>query len=164
MTIHALINGSTVVNVIEASAEFVTSIAGQYQRTELLSPAALAQGVGVGWTWTGVGAVPFAPPPAPPTPPAPPPPPYLWFIDPGSFRDRFGATKMVVLGATDPTIQVLLKDLDGRPWVDLQRQDVVQGLAYIGSVIPAVTPQLQTQILTTQPTAFEQLVLRSYFK
>lgn len=164
MAKYALIQGSVVANAIEADASFAAAISPNWQRVELLSPAALAAGVGIGWSWTGVGAVPFSPPAQPPAPPAPPPAAYQWFIDPGSFRDRFGATKMAVLGSTDATIQVLLKDLDGRPWVDLQRQDVVQGLAYIGSVIPAVTPQLQAQILTTPPTAFEQLVLRGYFR
>ena len=164
MAQYALINSSGVANVIEADAGFAAAITPSWQRVELLSPAALAAGVGIGWSWTGVGAVPFAPPAQPPAPPAPPPPAYQWYIDPGSFRDRFGATKMAVLGSTDATIQVLLKDLEGRPWIDLQLPAVAQGIAYIGSVIPAVTPQLQAQILTTPPSAFEQLVLRGYFR
>ena len=164
MAKYALVQSAAVVNVIEADAGFAAAIAPNWQLVELLSPAALAAGVGIGWSWTGVGAVPFSPPAQPPAPPAPPPPAYQWFIDPGSFRDRFGATKMAVLSSQDATIRALLSDMSGRPWIDLQRADVAQGLAYIGAVIPTVTTQLQAQILTTAPTAFEQLVLRGYFK
>lgn len=163
MATFALISSNVVSQIIEASEQFAAQIAPNWQAVVATQAAeAAGQKPGIGWGWTG-GPL-FVPPPAPPPPPAPTPNIYQWFIDPGSFRDRFGNTKMAVLGSSDATIQVLLKDLDGRPWVDLQLQAVVQGLAYIGSVIPAVTPQLQAQILTTPPTAFEQLVLRSYFK
>lgn len=108
---------------------------------------------GIGWLFDGTTW----------TEPTQSTPEYKWFIDPGSFRDRFGAAKTAVLTSTDAGIRALLEDMQGRPWIDLQRADVAGGLAYIGSVVGAVTPSLQTQILTTEPTAFEQLVLRKLY-
>jgi hypothetical protein len=162
MAEFALIQANTVARIIDADAAFAASIAPQWQAVVSTQAAnAAGQKPGIGWGWTGG---PLFVPPVAPAPPPQPAPVYQWFIDPGSFRDRFGAAKLSVLGSTDATIQVLLKDMDGRPWIDLQRADVIQGLAYIGSVVPAVTQQLQSQILTTPPTSFEQLVLRGYFR
>ncbi|XVJ69953.1 MAG: hypothetical protein HEQ39_10045 [Rhizobacter sp.] len=74
MAVYALIQASAVANTVEADAAFASAVGPQWQRVELLSPAALAAGVGIGWTWTGVGSVPFAPPPAPTTTPPTPAP------------------------------------------------------------------------------------------
>ena len=83
--------------------------------------------------------------------------PYAWLIDIGPYMDRFGAAKMAVLTSPDVAVKAIVQDMMGRKYIDLQRTDVAQGLAYIGSVVAAVTPALQTTILTT-PVAFQENV------
>lgn len=96
--------------------------------------------------------------------PLPPPPDaWVWFIDLGPFYDRFGATKMAVLTSTDAGVKAIMQDVSIRKWVDLQRADVVSALAYIGSVVPSVTPAIQTTILTTPVTAEENRALRKLY-
>ncbi|UCV00304.1 hypothetical protein [Acidovorax radicis] len=86
-----------------------------------------------------------------------------WLIDIGPFFDRFGAAKMAVLTSTDPGVRSILADLQVRKWIDLQRTDVAQGLAYVGSVISAVTTPLQAAILTTPVVEVENLALRKLY-
>lgn len=101
------------------------------------------------------------------TPPPPPPPPpdavWKWYIDIGPFFDRLGAQKMAVLTSANVNIKALISDLQVRKWVDLQRADVAQGLALIGSVIPAVTPAMQAVVVSTVPTQDENLALRKVY-
>lgn len=87
-----------------------------------------------------------------------------WFIDIGPFYDRFGSAKMAVLTSADATVKAILSDVSIRKWIDLKRSDVALSLAYIGSVVPALTSTLQTAILTTPVTADENRATRkSYF-
>lgn len=95
--------------------------------------------------------------------PAPVNPTTAWLIDIGPFFDRFGAAKMAVLTSTDPGVKAILADTQVRKWIDLQRPDVAQSVAYIGSVVAAVTPALQTAILTTPVTPEENLALRKLY-
>ena len=96
-------------------------------------------------------------------PPPPAPNPTEWLIDVGPFFDRFGAAKMAVLTSTDAGVKAILADTQVRKWIDLQRADVAQSVAYIGTVVSAVTPALQTAILTTPVTPEENLALRKQF-
>lgn len=89
--------------------------------------------------------------------------PVEWLIDIGPFFDRFGAAKMAVLTSTDPGVKAILADTQVRKWIDLQRADVAQSVAYIGTVVAAVTPALQTAILTTPVTPEENLALRKLY-
>lgn len=113
---------------------------------------------GPGWTYDGTDFVAPVPPPTPVDP-------CEWLIDLGPFYDRFGAAKMAVLTSTDSGVKAIISDLSIRKWVDLKRADVASALAYIGSVVPAVTPTLQDSILNTPVTYIENLALRKlYFK
>ena len=90
--------------------------------------------------------------------------PCEWLIDIGPFFDRFGAAKMAVLTSADAGVKAIVQDTVIRKWIDLQRADVASGLAYIGSVVAAVTPALQTAVLTTPVTDEENMALRkTYF-
>lgn len=104
--------------------------------------------------------MPYAEPPAPE---APAPGPTDWLIDIGPFFDRFGAAKMAVLTSADAGVKAILADTQVRKWIDLQRTDVAQSVAYIGTVVAAVTPALQTAILTTPVTHEENLALRKLY-
>lgn len=86
-----------------------------------------------------------------------------WFIDLGPFFDRFGAAKMAVLTSTNLSVKALISDIQVRKWIDLKRQDVAEALAYIGSVVPSVTTDLQIAILTTPVTQEENLALRRLY-
>ena len=89
--------------------------------------------------------------------------PWEWLIDVGAFFDRFGAAKMAVLISADAGVKAILADTQVRKWVDLQRPDVAQSVAYIGTVVATVTPALQTAILTTPVSPEENLALRKQF-
>lgn len=90
-------------------------------------------------------------------------PPWEWFIDHGPFYDRFGAAKTAVLTSSDVGVRAILEDVKIRKWIDLKRVDVAQSLAYIGSVVSAVTPELQASVLTTPVAAEENLALRKLY-
>lgn len=89
--------------------------------------------------------------------------PTAWLIDIGPFFDRFGAAKMAVLTSADAGVKAILADTQVRKWIDLQRADVAQSVAYIGTVVAAVTPALQTAILTTPVGPEENLALRKLY-
>ena len=154
---YALIKNGVVEGVIVADADFVAGIADQWDHIE---PA--SGGVGPGWGWNGTQ---FVAPPAPVEPPAPEPTPseWAWYIDIGPFYDRFGAAKMAVLTSPDAGLKAILADLNIRKWVDLQRADVAQALAYVGSVVPSVTPEVQGTILNTPVAKIENLALRKLY-
>ena len=91
--------------------------------------------------------------------------PAEWLIDVGPFFDRFGAAKMALLTSTNATVQALIKDLQIRKWIDLQRPDVAAGIdAIIALGVAGVDATLKTAILTAPVTPDENLALRkSYF-
>lgn len=101
----------------------------------------------------------FAAPPAVPEPA----PAWAWLIDIGPFFDRFGSAKMAVLTSADSGVKAILADLQVRKWIDLQRADVATGLQYVGTVVPAVTAELQQAILTTPVEPEEHLALRKLY-
>ena len=96
-------------------------------------------------------------------PALPLPSPTEWLIDIGPFFDRFGAAKMAVLTSADAGVKAILADLQVRKWVDLKRADVATGLQYVGGAVPAVTPAVQSTILTTPVADAENLVLRKLY-
>ena len=96
-------------------------------------------------------------------PAQPPVDPCEWLLDLGPFYDRFGAAKMPVLTSPDATVKAIIADCNVRKWIDLQNPDVANGLAYIGSVVAALTPAIQTAILTTPSTAEENRALRKMY-
>lgn len=100
---------------------------------------------------------------APPPQPAPTAAPTEWLIDIGPFFDRFGAAKMAVLTSADAGVKAILSDLQVRKWIDLQREDVFLGLQYVGSVVPEVTAELQSTIMTTPVAEVENLALRKLY-
>lgn len=100
---------------------------------------------------------------------------YTWFIDKGSFFDRFGVAKIPVLMCTDPTVQAMLKDISNRWWVDLRDPNIATALSFmvgvatpgigtITSPITGMTSELASTILSTRPTIFEQYgVVKLFF-
>lgn len=117
-------------------------------------------GTQAGWVFDGAE---FHAPPPPPEP-DPLPDPAQWMIDVGPFFDRFGAAKMPLLMSTNATVQALVKDLQVRKWIDLQRADVGQGIdALIALGVPGMTAGLKTAILTTPVTAEENFALRKVY-
>lgn len=86
-----------------------------------------------------------------------------WLIDIGTFFDRFGAAKLAVLSSPDATVKAILSDVYARKWIDLKRADVAQSLAYIGTKVPSVTPELISSVLTTPVTEAENFALRKLY-
>ena len=99
----------------------------------------------------------------PPVPVEPTDPAWKWYIDIGPFFDRFGTAKMAVLTSADVGVQAILKDIQVRKWIDLQLPEVAQSLLYVGTKVPSVTAELQALILSTVPTATENLALRKLY-
>lgn len=89
--------------------------------------------------------------------------PTEWLVDIGPFFDRFGVAKMAVLTSVDAGVKAILADTQVRKWLDLKRPDVAQALAYIASVVPAITQELQDSILNTPVTPEENLALRKLY-
>lgn len=152
---YALIKNGVVENVIVADESFIAQIASEWDHIEPISG-----GAGRGWGWDGSQFV--APEPGSDPEPAPAAP-WVWLIDIGPFYDRFGAAKMAVLTSPDAGLKAILADLNIRKWVDLKRVDVAQALAYVGSVVPSVTPALQDAILNTPVVEVENLALRKLY-
>lgn len=86
-----------------------------------------------------------------------------FLIDIGPFMDRFSTAKLAVLTSTDATVKAIVQDMMARKWIDLKRADVATSLAYIGTVVPAVTPALQQSILNDAVTSVENLALRKLY-
>ena len=91
--------------------------------------------------------------------------PTEWLIDVGPFFDRFGPAKMAVLAHPDALVQALVKDLQVRRWIDLERADVGQGIdLLISKGITDMNAARKTAILTTPVAPEENLALRkTYF-
>ena len=98
----------------------------------------------------------------PPTP-APSPAPCEWLIDIGSFFDRFGAAKMAVLTNSDVGVQAIVKDTQVLKWLDLKLPELASAVAYVGTKVPGVTPELQQSILNTPVEEKENLALRKLY-
>lgn len=135
--IYQILDGQTVINTISADAEFMQAQypGGNYREVK----------------------------PTPEPAPEPVVDKAQYLIDIGPFFDRFGAAKMAVLTSQDVGVKAILTDIQVRKWVDLQRTDVAQALAYVGSVVPSVTPQMRSAILTTAVSADENMVLRKLY-
>lgn len=140
---YAKISNGVVVQVIESEID-PDGINGEWIACGDASP---------GWTYDGAtfNLAPEAPDPC------------QWLIDIGPFFDRFGGTKMAVLTSADAGVKAIIQDIQVRKWIDLQRVDVAASLAYVGSVVPAVTTTLQTAILTTPVSESENLALRKMY-
>ena len=89
--------------------------------------------------------------------------PCQFLLDVGPFMDRAGAAKLPILTSTDATVKAIIQDMMARKWIDLQRADVATSLGYIGSVVAALTPALQTAILTAPVSAEENRALRKLY-
>ena len=89
--------------------------------------------------------------------------PWEWFIDIGPFFDRFGSAKMAVLTSSDAGVQAILKDTQVRKWLDLKLPEIASAVAYIGTKVPKVTPELQQSILNTPVEEKENLALRKLY-
>ena len=89
--------------------------------------------------------------------------PWKWLIDIGSFFDRFGAAKMAVLTSSDVGVQAIIKDTQIRKWLDLKLPEIASAVAYVGTKVPEVTPELQQSILNTPVKEKENLALRKLY-
>lgn len=89
--------------------------------------------------------------------------PWEWLIDIGPFFDRFGAAKMAVLTSSDAGVQAILKDTQIRKWLDLKLPEIAAAVAYVGTKVPEVTPELQQSILNTPVEEKDNLALRKLY-
>lgn len=98
-------------------------------------------------------------------PPPPPPPVYARYIDIGPFYDRFGTAKYAVLASTNANVQMVIKDIQIRKWVDLDSPQVAAGIdLIIAAGVPGVDAALKNAIINTPVTAEEQFALvKDYF-
>lgn len=86
-----------------------------------------------------------------------------YLIDIGPFFDRFGSAKMQVLTSSDLGVQAIIKDTQIRKWLDLKLPEIASAVAYIGTKVPKVTPDLQQSILNTPVAETENLALRKLY-
>ena len=146
MTRYATLSDNIVSNIIEADADFAAAVGA------VLCPTGR-----IGDLYANGTFVTPEPPPAPPSP-------TDWLIDVGPFFDRFAGAKMALLTSANATVQALVKDLQVRKWIDLQRADVASGIdALIALGVPGMTTALKTAVLTTPVTAEENFALRKVY-
>ena len=86
-----------------------------------------------------------------------------YLIDIGPFFDRFGSAKMQVLTSSDAGVQAIIKDTQVRKWLDLRLPEVAQSVMYIASKIPAVTAEIQNNVLHIPVAGHENLALRKLY-
>ena len=86
-----------------------------------------------------------------------------YLIDIGSFFDRFGSAKMQVLTSSDAGVQAIIKDTQVRKWLDLRLPELVQSVMYVASKVPAVTVEIQNNVLHTPVAEHENLALRKLY-
>lgn len=110
--------------------------------------------------------IPDAPAPAPKTD-------MTWLMDVGSYYDGFGAAKLAVLSSTDAIVKAAIADASVRNFIDKSRPDVQAIVMYLsGATVPGIgtittpliTPALATTILSTKPTALEQVSTKEYLQ
>ena len=146
MARYATLINNIVTNIIEADADFAAAVGA------VLCPAGH-----IGDLYANGTFVTPEPPPAAPSP-------TDWLIDVGPFFDRFAGAKLPLLMSSNATVQALVKDLQVRKWIDLQRADVATGIdALIALGVPGMTTELKTAILTTPPAAEENFALRRVY-
>ncbi|MCS4508883.1 hypothetical protein [Xylophilus ampelinus] len=71
---------------------------------------------------------------------APPPPPDARHITVGAFYDRFGAEKYPILASTDRGVIAVIRDVQVRSYIDLDRDDLPAGLAVIQAAGHQIDP------------------------
>lgn len=86
-----------------------------------------------------------------------------YLIDIGPFFDRFGSTKMQVLTSSDAGVQAIIKDVQVRKWLDLRLPELAQSIMYVASKVPAVTVEIQNNVLHTRVAEHENLALRKLY-
>lgn len=139
---YALIQGGAVANVVE-----------QDEAPTLPGEWVACGNAGPGWAYSGGNFT--APAVVNPT---------EWLIDVGPFFDRFGAAKINILASANATVQALVRDLQIRKWVDLERADVAAGIdALIALGVSGVDGALKTAVLTTPVAAAENEALRKVY-
>lgn len=149
---YAIINNGKVENIVIADEAF----GGNWVNIDALNPQP-----GMGWDYAGNSV--FVEPAQPVQPPLINETEFL--IDLGPFFDRFGPAKMAILTSSDAVVKAIMQDLSIRKWVDLKRADVFQALMYVGSVVPALTTELQSSIINDPVHPLENLALRTvYFR
>ena len=134
----------TVIEILNDESEVINTIAASEEYAEATYPG----------RWRVVET---------PEPPAPAAPEWEWYIDVGPFFDRFGAAKMSVLTSADVGVQAIIKDTQIRKWLDLRLPEIAQSVQYIASKVPALTAELQDQIVNTKPAEHENLALRKLY-
>lgn len=132
--IYEILNGKTVINTIVADAEFMTE---NYPNGNFREIEIDLESVDA--------------------------PVYEWYIDVGSFIDRFGDAKMSVLLSDDVGVKTLLADINARKWVDLKNTSTIQIISYITTKVPQVTEELSEFILNTPVSPSENMVLRKLY-
>ena len=127
-TKYALINNDVVVNVIVCEdPSYIKSIEPDYQHIELLDTPEEQKVASPGWLWDPQTNT-FSPPP-------PPPPVEVWVIPSLTFRNRFTFEERVSIttaAKTDVTVQVFAEDLNANPEVNLQAEETVYAVNYLG--------------------------------
>lgn len=140
---YAQVDGGVVVSVLQAHAEIT---APDMIELEQYDPAI------IGSTYTGGEFIPA------PLPTWDDVTPEYWWVEVGSFYDRFGSAKIAVLASPDPTVQALVRDTQVRKYIDLQRPDVVQFVGYLGTAVDEVTPEIQAAVLGPPTTEDERYI------
>lgn len=151
---YALIKNGVVENVIVASPEFVSTLAG-YDHIEALDTVEEQKVAGPGWLYdadTGLFSAPI-----------PEPSEIDWEITKLAFKNRFPRAKWIaakVAAQSDPILADFFETFELSTYVDLARQDTIDSVNFLTQEsIPVqirITPEEATAVLTTVPSEIEK--------
>lgn len=144
---YALIKNGTVQNVIVADADFISTIASEYDHIELLDTSEEQKVAGPGWIYVSETGE-FVAPEQPSN--------ETWKITKLAFKNRFPKPKWIaakIASQTDPVTADFFETFEISTYIDLQRQDTIESVQLLTQ--PSVpesfrlTPEEYSEVIET---------------
>jgi hypothetical protein len=153
---YALVKNGVVENIILADSGFAATLEGYDAVLDCNDSQQCHPSIAIGWVYDKTNGSTSPPVYAPinqltwDNAPA-----EYWWLDIGTFFDRFGSKKLAILSSTDVLVQAIIMDVSVRKYVDLKRADVAQALTLIANK-GLLTIQEAAIITTTHTTDYER--------
>lgn len=121
---YALIKNGIVQNVIVADADFISTIASEYDHIELLDTPEEQKVAGPGWIYVSETGE-FIAPEQPSN--------ETWKITKLAFKNRFPKSKWIaakIASQTDPILADFFETFELSTYIDLQKQDTIESIQF----------------------------------
>lgn len=144
---YALIKNNIVKNVIVADADFISTIASEYDHIELLDTPEEQKVSGPGWIYVSETGE-FIAPEEPSI--------ETWKITKLAFKNRFPKSKWIaakIASQSDPILADFFETFELSTYIDLQRQDTIESVQFLTQPsIPEsfrLTPEEYSEVIET---------------